>query len=57
MKNKWLKGFLLKHGVFLCNLALVAAISAGESCRFIVYEPKEPEGLGEFIDKGKKQAM
>ena len=54
MKKGWFKNFILKYGVVLCNIALIAAISSGEICRFMWYEPEEPEGLGEFINKEKK---
>ncbi len=43
-----IKLFMRKHGVLLCNLAVLAAISMSNECRCMFYEPEEPEGFEEF---------
>ena len=46
-----MKKFAFKAANVLCALAAVVAPVAGRACRVIFYEPKQPEGLADFIDK------
>lgn len=50
-----IKLFMRKHGVLLCNLAVLAAISMSNECKFLFYESEEPDGLDDFLSEGCKQ--
>lgn len=50
MKNKIIS-FIQKHGTTFCALAVMAAPVASEICRFVFYQPEEPEGLKAFAEK------
>ena len=49
-----IKKFIRKHGHLLCSLAILAAINMDGSCKILLYDPKEPEGFGTFLDKNRK---
>ena len=49
-----MKNFLLKHGAMLCSAAIVITSVAVNSCRMFWYEPEEPEGLRELLDKSEE---
>ncbi len=53
MKNK-IREFLTNHSALLCAIAAFAAINACDVCKFLWYQPEEPEGLAEFAAKHKK---
>ncbi len=38
----------------LCSIALVAISVASQECRKKYYQPKEPEGLAEFVKRAKR---
>ena len=44
-----LKKFVIKYGDKLCALVLVISTVACDYCRTLLYQPKEPERLKEFI--------
>ena len=50
-----LNKILKKNGGVLCDLAKISALSIDSVCRFLYYEPKEPEKYTEFIADCKKQ--
>lgn len=41
-------------GKMLCSLSLVVATYSTGFCRKYFYQPKEPSGLKEFVERGKK---
>ena len=52
MKRQMLK----KIANIACVLAVAIAPVASEYCRFIFFQPEEPEGLAEFAKSKKHQA-
>lgn len=46
-----LRKILVKYGNVLCALAVLVAPMAARTCRLLYYEPKEPEGLDEFVKR------
>lgn len=54
MKKKinWL---VKKYGSQLCGVAMLAATFNVTSCRAFFYQPKEPEGLTELLNKNYKE--
>lgn len=53
--GEWIKLFMRKYGVLLCNLAVLAAISMSNECRYMFYDSKEPEGFEDFLSESCKQ--
>ncbi len=49
MKN--IVSFIAKHGATICALTLMVAPSASKVCKFILYQPAEPEGFAEFAKR------
>lgn len=47
------KMFLVMCGRKLCTAAGIAAIFSVYSCRGIFYQPKEPEGFKDFIERNR----
>ncbi|MBP3326218.1 MAG: cyclic lactone autoinducer peptide [Coprococcus sp.] len=44
-----------RHGSSLCTLVTVVAPVAVNNCRSRLYQPKEPEGLEDFVLAHKKK--
>lgn len=53
MREK-IKRMMEKYGTQLCCLAIAVAPIAATGCRGLYYQPKEPEGLAEFVRAGKE---
>ena len=50
MRGK-INDFFIKKAKVLCSFAVVAATFASNGCVTKWYQPKEPEGLEEFVKK------
>jgi len=53
MKN-FLKTVVRKYGAHFCALALMVAPMTSSACRWLFYQPEEPEGLDAFVNKMKE---
>lgn len=53
--GKMLKKFIQKHGEKICAMAVAFGGISLMSCRLFVYEPKQPDGLKEFMDSHAKK--
>ena len=49
--NKCVMSLVKKYGKQLCGLVILVSPVAARTCRTIFYEPKEPEGLSQFVEK------
>ena len=47
----WIKRFLAKRASLVTALVMVVATSSANFCRCMWYQPKEPDGLVEFVKR------
>lgn len=47
----WIKRFLAKRASLVTALVMVVATSSANFCRCMWYQPKEPDGLDEFVKR------
>lgn len=52
MKDTLLK-IICRYGTQFCAMAMFIAPLASEACRGKYYQPVEPEGLTDFVEKSK----
>lgn len=47
--KKVFNAFVAKYGVYLCSLAVIIAGYSINGCKKSFYQPKEPDGLADFV--------
>ncbi len=51
--KKRIRSIILRVGTVICSLAIFAEVFSVERCKGIWYQPKEPDGYGDFLKKKK----